>query len=98
VKKSIIIKSGVVLGSLLLTTAAFAVEAPTDNSTMGYDLYDIVVNDVLDGPIGFVGGLGAVVFSATQFASNWKPALMGIIGGSLAMNAAAITETLGALI
>mgnify|MGYP007094631757 CR=1 FL=1 len=79
--------------------ATAAVDGGTiDSKSMGYKLYDIVVNDVLDGPIGFVGGLGAVVFSATQLASNWKPALFGIIGGSLAMNADTVATSLGALI
>jgi len=30
----------------------------------GYDIYDIAVNDILQGPIGFVGGLATIVIGA----------------------------------
>lgn len=98
VKIKTVLKVAVSVGVPFVAGAAFAVTAPTDTASMGYELYDITVNDVLKGPIGFVGGLGAVIYSATQFAANWKPALMGIIGGSLAMNADKVTSTLGLLI
>lgn len=95
--KKTIVKTGVVLGLSFMAAAASASVIPTEGD-LGYPLYDIAVNDILKGPVGFVGGLGAIIFSATQLATNWKPALFGIVGGTVAMNADTVVSTMGALI
>ena len=48
-----------VLGSM----SASAITAPAAG-TFAFDLYDVAVNDMLKGPVGFVGGMAAILISA----------------------------------
>jgi hypothetical protein len=48
-----------------LTQVVMAITAPTSGS-FAYDIYDIVVNKMLKGPVGFVSGLAAIAFGAVN--------------------------------
>jgi len=82
---------------LLVTGAASAFAVPAVGS-FGYDIYDLVVNQILAGPIGFVGALALIVWGATKLTTNWMLCVMCIIAGTVLIRAAAIVQTLGALI
>lgn len=81
-----------------VATQAFAITAPTATTSFGYKIYDVAVNDMLNGPLGFVAGLGLVGYSFTQLSQNWKLAALGIVGGSGVLQADTIVSTMGALI
>jgi len=94
-KKSVIAAS--VLGAVVVSQAAFAIVAPVAGS-LGFDLYDVAVNDLLKGPAGFVGGLGAVVYGVTQLAKSWMITALSVLGGSAMIKADTIVTSLGAMI
>ncbi len=75
--------------------AAFAVTAPTTGS-FAYDIYDIGINDILKGPIGFVGGVGAIVFGAVEaIRGRALNSIAPVLGGAALIKADAITSSLG---
>jgi hypothetical protein len=82
--------------SMLLAGPAGAFAVPAVGS-FGYDIYDLVVNQILSGPIGFVGALALIVWGATKLTTNWMLCIMCIIAGTVLIRAAAIVQTLGAL-
>ncbi len=77
-------------------SAVLAIAAPTAGS-FAYDVYDVVVNQVLRGPIGFVGGLGTIVYGASQLMRSWMVAVLAIVAGTVIIKADTITASLGAL-
>lgn len=91
-------RAGFVLASAFVTSAAFAITAPSNVNSFGYDFYDIAVVQILNGPIGFVGGLAAVVMGATQLMKSWPAAVMGVLTGTAIIKAEDITASLGFLI
>lgn len=82
---------------LMIPVIAMGIETP-DTGAFGYDLYDIAVNRMLRGPIGFVGGLTAIVVSAVNITKNWMLAAAGILGGTALLKADTIVSTMGMLI
>ena len=64
---------------------AFAVTAPVVGS-FAYDVFDIGVNKILKGPIGFVGGVSAMSFGAwSSVTGKIGQAIPAIIGGAVLM-------------
>ena len=65
----------------------------------GYDLYDISVNKIIKGPIGFITGSAGIVIGAIFAMKNQLVAAApAIIGGAAVIKAESITETMGMLI
>ncbi len=86
------------LGILLNIPAAHAITAPA-SGTFAYSVYDIGVNQILKGPIGFVGGVGAVVWGAiAAIQGRIMTAVPAIIGGASMLKADSIVSSLGAII
>jgi hypothetical protein len=78
---------------------AHAVTAPASTTVFAYDVYQIGVNGVLKGPIGFVGGVAAIVFGAvTAIRGAILQALPALLGGGVLLKADSIVTTLGASI
>jgi hypothetical protein len=98
IKKNLELFSLGFLAVLIIPVAAMAIQAPNDTGAFGYDLYDIAVNGMLKGPIGFVGGLTAIVLSAINITKNWMLAAGGILGGTALLKADTIVSTMGMLI
>lgn len=85
-------------GALLIASGvAGAFTAPAAGD-FGYDVYDIVVNQILNGPIGFIGGVALIVFGATQIMKNWFATILCIIAGTVLIRADALVVTLGKLV
>ena len=96
--KNALLITGVV-SCVVVTGTAFGITAPTAaGSPLGYDLYDVAVNDMLKGPAGFVGGLGAIVYGVSQLAKSWMIAALSVLGGSAIIKADTIVASLGAII
>ena len=77
--------------------SALAITGPAEGD-FGYDLYDVAVNDMVNGAPGFVGGLAGVVVSASKLSQNWLYAGLGILGSTAVLKADTITTSLGYLI
>jgi hypothetical protein len=84
------------IGAIVLSPASQAFVAPAAGS-FGYDIYDTVVNQILGGPIGFVGGVFLIVWGATQLMRNWVMTIACVIAGTVLIKAPAILTSLGAL-
>jgi len=85
------------LGLILSAQEALAVAAPAAGS-FAYDIYDIAVNDILKGPIGFVAGLGAVAYGAgLAIRQQIAGAIPALLGGGALLKADVIVGSLGIL-
>ena len=84
-----------VVGAVMVPISAFAITTPVTGS-FAYDIYDIGVNDILQGPIGFIVGVGAIVFGAIEgMRSRIIPAVAAVLGGAALLKAASIVTSLG---
>jgi hypothetical protein len=82
----------------LLSSNAMAMTVPAAGS-FAYDLYDIGVNQILLGPIGFVAGVACMVFSAILAIRQMiLPAAGVVLGGAFLLKADAVVQTIGATI
>ena len=89
--------AGIVVAGAVVFSAQdlLAITAPA-SGTFAYDIYDIAVNSILKGPIGFVGGLGAIVFGAVNaIRGQVLPAIPSILGGAALIKADSIVTSLG---
>jgi len=77
---------------LSISVSAITVPATTD---FAYDVYDIIVVKILQGPVGFVGGLAAIVIGAAQLTKSWMLAILGILSGTVIIKADSIVSSLG---
>ena len=75
---------------------AYGITAP-DSSALAYDLYDVGVNKLLKGPVGFIGGMLGIVLAASQLPKNWVMSSLGILGSTALLKADSITTSLGLL-
>jgi hypothetical protein len=81
-----------------LSSNAMAMTVPAAGS-FAYDLYDIGVNQILLGPIGFVAGVACMVFSAILAIRQMiLPAAGVVLGGAFLLKADAVVQTIGATI
>ena len=81
-----------------MSEMASAITAPVAGS-FAYDVYDIGVNKILQGPIGFVGGVIAIVIGAiAAIRAQIMLAIPAILGGAVILKADTITTSLGMII
>lgn len=75
-----------------------AITAPAPGS-FAYDIYDIAVEGILRGPIGFVGGVVAMAVGAiAAIQARILLALPAILGGALLLKADNVVTSLGMII
>jgi hypothetical protein len=91
-------------GALLLALAviagtgvAHAFTAPAAGD-LGYDIYDIVVNQGVKGPLGFVGGVAAFLFGVSRLFSNIMIGIPTIVAAVCLIKADSILQTFGMVI
>jgi len=88
----------VVVAACLVSANAMAMAVPAAGS-FAYDLYDIGVNQILLGPIGFVAGVACMVFAAILAIRQMiLPAAGVVLGGAFLLKADAVVQTVGATI
>jgi len=86
------------LSVLLLQSIAIAIVAPAAG-TFAYDVYDVAVLKMLQGPIGFVGGVAAMIMGAVlAIQGKIMGAIPSICGGAVLLKADALVASLGAII
>ena len=78
----------------LVSLSAGAIAVP-ESGSFAFDVYDVIVNKILKGPIGFVGGLAAIVIGAAQLTKSWVLAVLGILAGTVVIKADSIVTSLG---
>ena len=84
--------------SLLQAGNALAMTVPATGS-FAYDLYDIGVNQILLGPVGFTGGVACMCVAAILAIRQMiLPAAGVVLGGAFLLRANTVVETIGALI
>ncbi len=82
----------------LVASNVFAIVAPAAGS-FAYDVYDIAVTRMLQGPVGFVGGVAAMVIGAVlAIQGKLMGAIPAIIGGAILLRADTLVTSLGAVI
>ena len=65
---------------------------------LGYDIYDIVVNQGVKGPLGFVGGVAAFLFGVSRLFSNIMIGIPTIVAAVCLIKADSILQTFGMVI
>lgn len=96
-KKNTII-TAVAIACLMASSNALAMAVPAAGS-FAYDLYDIGVNQILLGPIGFVGGCACMVLAAIMAIRQMLlPAAGVILGGAFLLKADKVVQSVGAII
>lgn len=79
----------------LVPAVAMAISSPASGS-FAYDVYDIAVNKILQGPIGFVCGCAAIAYGAVNaIGGRVFGAVPAVLGGAALLKADAIVNTLG---
>lgn len=86
-----------ILAAMVISQGAFAWTIPVTGS-FGYNIYDIAMNKVANGPIGFTGGAWLIAMGATKMNEGWMRALPFILGGSCLIKVGELTQSLGAII
>ena len=82
---------------MAVAPSAFAIVAPAAGS-FAYDVYDMAVNSILKGPIGFVAGLGAVCFGAAlAIQQKIGGAIPALLGGAVLLKSDTIVTSMGLL-
>lgn len=83
---------------LMIGDVASAITAPSSGS-FAYTVYDIGVQKILKGPVGFVGGVVAIVIGAIMaMRAQVLPAVASILGGGVLLGADSIVSSMGTLI
>jgi len=88
------------LPGVLLSTLIVGEALAYTGSSSGFagEVYDIVVDKLLNGPVGFTAGVGCLVYgTASLVLGRVVPAVLSIIGGAMLIKAPAIANTLGML-
>jgi hypothetical protein len=85
---------------LAVLTSATIVQAFTAPAVgdLGYDIYDIVVNQGVKGPLGFVGGVAAFLFGVSRLFSNIMIGIPTIVAAVCLIKADSILQTFGMVI
>ena len=95
-KQSLIV--ALAITALMFADNALAMTTPATGS-FAYDLYDIGVNQILLGPIGFVSGVACMVFAAIMAIRQMLlPAAGVVLGGAFLLKADAVVQSVGAVI
>ena len=79
---------------LAMTSIAHAFSAPAAGD-LGYDIYDIVVNQGVKGPLGFVGGVAAFLFGVSRLFSNIMIGIPTIVAAVCLIKADSILQSFG---
>ncbi len=88
----------VLFAACLISVNAMAMAVPAAGS-FAYDLYDIGVNEILLGPIGFIAGVACMVFAAIMAIRQMiLPAAGVVLGGAFLLKADSVVQTIGAVI
>jgi hypothetical protein len=86
-----------ILAAMASASLVHAFTAPAVGD-LGYDIYDIVVNQGVKGPLGFVGGVAAFLFGVSRLFSNIMIGIPTIVAAVCLIKADSILQTFGMVI
>lgn len=93
-KKKLFVTAMTVLAMIAMSGVAMAFTA--DPSGKGYEIYDLIVNDFIGGPIGAAGGTGLMVVGAVMAGlGKISGAAWPLVGGGILVSASALAQSLG---
>ena len=81
----------------VMSGGAHAFTAPAAGD-LGYDIYDIVVNKGVKGPLGFVAGVAAFLFGVSRLFSNVMIGIPTIVAAVCLIKSDTILQTFGMVI
>lgn len=81
---------------LIAASLSWAFTATTGD--VGFEVSDFIMNDILEGPAGMVGGAIAILFGGVMLFRSWLWAAVGFILAGVIFNAEAITTAMGYVI
>lgn len=82
----------------MTATAAWAFTAPEDGD-LGFAIYDTVVNNIVEGPIGLMAAILAFGFGAfSLIQGRYLGGIMAVIAGVALVTAEAVVTSLGFLV
>jgi hypothetical protein len=88
---------GAAAAILMNPDLSFAINPPAPG-TFAYDLYDIAVEKILKGPVGYVGGMAAMVMGAIALITGRVlPAIPAVLGGAALLKADTLIQGIGLL-
>lgn len=64
----------------------------------GFELYDLFVNDLAKGPLGFVGAMALFLWAGSMIKDSYWKAGAAAIGGGVVLKADALTSSFGAML
>jgi hypothetical protein len=96
-RHAIVGATSILLAAVVGAGAAHAFSAPAAGD-LGYDIYDIVVNQGVKGPLGFVGGVAAFLFGVSRLFSNIMIGIPTIVAAVCLIKADSILQTFGMVI
>ncbi len=80
-----------------MSGGAHAFTAPATGD-LGYDIYNIVVNKGVKGPMGFVAGVAAFLFGVSRLFSNVMIGIPTIVAAVCLIKADTIHQTFGMVV
>ena len=84
------------VGALVLTASQVSAFTAPAAGSFAYTVYDVAVERILQGAIGFVAGVGAMVMGAVlAIQQKVLAAIPAILGGAILLNADTLVTTLG---
>jgi hypothetical protein len=82
-------------GVLALTSGSWAFTVPS-GSGFFYDIYDILVNKMINGPVGTATGVGLMVYGGIRLAlGQFTGAVLPILGGATLVKAESLAQSIG---
>jgi len=86
-----------VMAISMIPAGAYAFTTPVAGS-FAYEVYDIGVNSILKGPIGFIAGVLLIVYGGLQVLKSWMIGIAAILVGGMVVKADTVVVSLGALV
>ncbi|HPJ93797.1 MAG TPA: hypothetical protein PKY89_07775 [Deltaproteobacteria bacterium] len=81
---------------LAAAVTAFALTTAPAAGDFAFELYDVVANDILGGPIGIIAGIGALVAGAAlAIQQKLLAAVPCLLGGIVILQSDAMIQSLG---
>ena len=85
------------LALALVANTVFAMTAPTSGQ-LGYGLYDMFVNDTVQGPVGYAIATGSSLFGFVSIFRSWIMGVMGLVVGAGVGIAATLPTSFGLIL
>lgn len=88
--------AGAVAGVGALTTPVWAFSINPPEGSFFYNIYELLVDRIIQGPIGTAGGVAAMAYGGIKLIlGQWSQALFPILGGAVLVKAEDLAQSVG---